>query len=116
MEKENNDKIGFNKRLQKRCIKSIKRQKVPQLLNHKNHGDDPDIICAELKKLDQELTTRIQNAYDKSKQQHNTGGPQIYFEQIISCITGPHKYPSTTPISKPMLHYITWNPSNQQIA
>eukprot|EP00957_Ditylum_brightwellii_P008827 669513-Ditylum_brightwellii.AAC.1 len=48
-------------------LRALRDKNFQWLLNRKNHGDDPDIICAELEKLDQDLTTRIQNAYDKIK-------------------------------------------------
>eukprot|EP00957_Ditylum_brightwellii_P194612 14824163-Ditylum_brightwellii.AAC.1 len=44
-----------------RALRDPNFQKLPK---HNNNGDDPDSICAELEKLDQELTNRIQNAYD----------------------------------------------------
>eukprot|EP00957_Ditylum_brightwellii_P097644 7436433-Ditylum_brightwellii.AAC.1 len=61
--------------------RALRDANFQQLLNSKNKGDDPDTICAELKKLDHELTSRIKTAYDKLKQQHNTGGHQNYTEQ-----------------------------------
>ena len=49
------------------CVKYIKSYRIPNITPTKNQSDDPEAICAELEKLDSELTNRIQTAYKKIK-------------------------------------------------
>jgi hypothetical protein len=47
--------------------RALRDQDFQTLLHQKNHGNDPEVICAELEKLDYKLTNRIKNAYNKIK-------------------------------------------------